>query len=326
MKEKVLKFLKEANGYVSGQTLCSELNVSRTAVWKYINQLKEEGYDIDAVTRRGYLLKNEPDLVTKEAVGSNLTTKFWGRDIVYFQNTDSTNIQAKKLAEEGCSHGTLVISDFQTAGRGRRGKSWNSPKGSGIWMSFVLRPAIKPQNAAMLTIVAAMAAKDAIATVPGVEPLIKWPNDIVISGKKVCGILTEMSAEMDWINYVVIGVGINANIPSFPEDISKIATSLEIESGNVVSRSGIIAKFGSSFEKYYEKFIAQGNLQLLVDDYNKSLANINNKVKILEPGNEYVGIALGINNEGELVVEKESKEICIVRSGEVSVRGIYGYV
>ena len=326
MKEKILKILTQANDYISGQALCNELNVSRTAIWKCMNQLKEDGYEIEAVTNRGYRLKNRPDVLYANEIKSKLNTLSWAREIYYYDEVDSTNDVAKKLAEDGAPHGTLVITEMQTAGKGRRGRNWSSPKGSGIWMTFILRPQIGPDRASMLTLVSAMAVQKAIEKETGLKAVIKWPNDIVVNGKKVCGMLTEMSAELEWINYVVVGIGINANTKEFPEEIADVATSLSIELGRNITRSNLVAGFGAAFEGYYDRFIKNGDMSDLMDEYNKNLANLDNKVKILDPKGEYTGISQGINKAGELLVTAEDGNDRIVRSGEVSVRGIYGYV
>lgn len=326
MKEKLLRMLSEAEGYVSGQRLCEELNVSRTAVWKNINRLKEEGYVIEAVQNRGYCLKERPDVINAQEIKSRLHTKYWGQETMFFEEVDSTNNVAKKMAEEGAPHGRLVIAENQNAGKGRRGRTWSSPEGTGIWMTFILRPQISPQAASMLTLVAAMAVRKAIYLETGLETVIKWPNDIVAGGKKICGILTEMSAELEWINYVVVGVGINANIRKFPDEISDKATSLILETGRTVDRSRMVSAYGNAFEEYYNRFLETGNLALLKDEYNSSLANFHNQVRVLDTAGEFVGISKGINDAGELVVTDDEGTERIVRSGEVSVRGIYGYV
>lgn len=326
MKEKLLRMLSEAEGYVSGQRLCEELNVSRTAVWKNINRLKEEGYVIEAVQNRGYCLKERPDVINAQEIKSRLHTRYWGQETMFFEEVDSTNNVAKKMAEEGAPHGRLVIAENQNAGKGRRGRTWSSPEGTGIWMTFILRPQISPQAASMLTLVAAMAVRKAIYLETGLETVIKWPNDIVAGGKKICGILTEMSAELEWINYVVVGVGINANIRKFPDEISDKATSLILETGRMVDRSRMVSAYGNAFEEYYNRFLETGNLALLKDEYNSSLANFHNQVRVLDTAGEFVGISKGINDVGELVVTDDEGTERIVRSGEVSVRGIYGYV
>ena len=216
VKTEILKAIKEEAGFVSGQELCDRFGVSRTAVWKAIGQLKEEGFQIEAVRNKGYRLLSSDDVITEAELMSSMEGGFI-KKIVYYEETDSTNIRARKLAEEGAPDGTLVVTDFQNAGRGRRGRMWVSPSGTGIFMSLILRPDILPSSASMLTLVAALAVYDGIKETTGLETVIKWPNDIVAEGKKLCGILTEMSAELEGIHYVVTGIGINANMTEFPE-------------------------------------------------------------------------------------------------------------
>ena len=205
MKTEILRMLREADGYISGQELCNKFGVSRTAVWKAINQLKEAGYEIDAVQNKGYILKSAPDIMNQNELKSIMNTSWAGQELFYFDSIDSTNTKAKELAEAGYPNGTLVVSDSQSAGKGRRGRSWESPSGTGIFMTLMLKPDINPNNASMLTLVAALAVAKAISEITGEKALIKWPNDIVMNGKKVCGIITEMSAQFDYINHIVIG-------------------------------------------------------------------------------------------------------------------------
>lgn len=247
-------------------------------------------------------------------------------DIHFFDEVDSTNNVIKKMAEEGANHGTVVVAESQSAGRGRIGRAWISPKGTGIWMSLLLRPMIKPESASMLTLVAALAVRGAIETMTGAACLIKWPNDLVLNGRKICGILTEMNAQVDRINYVVVGIGINVNMESFPEELTNTASSLYIETGRKFTRRKIIDEFCKVFEKYYDVFLQTEDLSRLYEEYNGCLANYNNQVKILDTKESYVGVSQGINQFGELIVMDESGKLQIVRSGEVSVRGIYGYV
>ena len=325
MKERILSALKSKDDFVSGQELCDELGVSRTAIWKVINQLKSEGYEIESVRNRGYRLMESPDIITAAEIAGHMDTEWFGRKILYFDVTDSTNNEIKRHSESE-KEGLLAIAEQQTAGKGRRGRAWESPSGTGIWMSFLLKPDITPTQASMITIVTALATAMAVREVTGLDALIKWPNDIVVNAKKTVGILTEMSTEIDYINYVVVGIGINANTDSFPEDIRDTATSFKIECGHPVKRSLIVAAFGKYFEKYYEDFLKAGNLSLLRKDYDALLVNRDRQVKILDGASEPVMTALGINDEGELVVKDSDGSISTVRAGEVSVRGIYGYV
>lgn len=316
MKEKILKCLRETEDYVSGQELCRMLDVSRTAIWKVMNQLKDEGYVIDAVKNKGYKLIQTPDIVTAEEVDSLLETEWAGHPVVYEEEQESTNQTAKMLAEQGASHGTLVVAERQVSGRGRRGRPWHSPKGSGIWMSILLRPQIHPMSASMLTLVAAMAVYDAISSrVEGCA--IKWPNDIVINGRKVCGILTEMSSELDNIHYVVIGIGINVNTDDFPEDIAAVAASMHVITGEYYKRAEIIADVWKSFEKYYDQFLQTENLSLMVESYNQRLVNMGRKVYIEERGSQYEGTACGIDSEGSTACgeDRRNKNCCYIRRG-----------
>lgn len=326
MKTEILRMLRETDAYVSGQQLCDHFGVSRTAVWKVINKLKEEGYEIEAISNKGYCLKRVPDLVTKEACLSAIHTKWAGRKIVYSQEMDSTNTKAKQLAEEVDSHGLLVVTDKQNAGKGRRGRSWESLPGSSIFMTLVVKPSIVPANASMLTLVAALSVSEGIDMVTKLRTRIKWPNDILVGTKKVCGILTEMSADMDQVNYVVIGMGINTGVTTFPAEIAYKATSLELECGKEILRAELIAAIMECFERNYEIFLNTEDLSHLMDKYGARLVNQGEKVKVLEPNREYMGVSEGINERGELLVRDENNQLKIVMSGEVSVRGIYGYV
>lgn len=329
MKTKILTILKESGGYVSGQDLCSRLGVSRTAVWKAVKQLEEEGCRIEALRNKGYRLTAVEDGITGAQIGSLLQTKYMGRNLVYFPETDSTNIQVKRLAEAGSPEGTLVVAESQTAGKGRRGRNWSSPPGSSIYMSYLLRPKIPPYSASMLTLLAGMACARAVREETGLEAKIKWPNDLVLKGKKICGILTEMSTELEEIHYIFTGIGINVNQTEFPEEIRDMATSLKLESekkGENFSRSALIASCMKWFEHYYEEFLLQGDFSKLKEEYEGMLANLGREVVVLDPAGEYSGICRGIDETGRLLVELPGREVRAVLSGEVSVRGIYGYV
>lgn len=326
MKAEILKRLKEADGFVSGQNLCAQFDVSRTAVWKVIRQLEEEGYQIEAVPSKGYKLTDTSDVLNREELLSCIRGSWAGREVDYSEAVESTNIRARQLAECGAVHGTLVVAESQTGGKGRRGKKWVSPSGNGIWMSLILRPQMLPSSASMITLAAALSVTEGIREACGLDCLIKWPNDITAEGKKLCGILTEMSAELEEIHYIVVGIGINANIVSFPEEIRETASSLCLLTGKNVRRSQVIAEVMRAMEIYYSRFMECGDLSLLKDTYNARLANIGRQVKVLGLKEEYTGIARGIDESGELLIEMEDKSVRRVISGEVSVRGIYGYV
>lgn len=326
MKAEILTLLRNSREYVSGQDLCARFGVSRTAVWKAINQLKEEGYEIEALQNKGYILRSYPDILSKNEIASRLGTKWVGKNLYYYEDTDSTNADAMRLGEEGAEHGTLVVANHQNKGRGRRGRVWQSPVGTTISMSFLVKPEIAPGKASMLTLVMALAVAKGIEEACDLSTAIKWPNDILVNGKKVCGILTEMKAEMDYIHGVIIGVGINVNVESFPEDLQSMATSLILEKGRKVSRAEVIERVAENFEEYYEKFMETEDLSLLRDLYEERLISKGKSVKVLDPQGEYTGISKGITDTGELVVETQDGKEQQVYAGEVSVRGIYGYV
>lgn len=325
MKAEILTILKDTDGYVSGQELCERFGVSRTAVWKAMNQLKKEGYEIESVQNKGYHLVKTPDILSKNELVSIRKTKWVGTEICYFDVTDSTNTQAKSLGEGDAPNGTLVVAGKQESGRGRWGRSFESPAGTGIFMTLLLRPEIEPQNASMLTLVSALAVAKGIEHMVDLPVQIKWPNDIVINGKKVCGILTEMSAQMDYVNYIVIGIGINVGNEEFPEEIKDVATSIYLESGKHVNRAMLIEKIWEEFEDYYELYEKTQDLSSLVKEYDSYLVNRGQKVRVLDSKEPYEGKAMGITDRGELIVDTwEARRL--VSAGEVSVRGVYGYV
>ena len=253
-------------------------------------------------------------------------TEWTGKELFFYEKTGSTNTDAARLAKEGALHGTVVIAEEQTAGRGRRGRNWQAPAGSNIYFSMVLRPKFAAERASMLTLVMAMSVVRAVREQCGLEAEIKWPNDIVVNKKKVCGILTEMTLEARSIEYVIVGVGINVNQQEFPAELRETATSLTRESGREFSREKLVQKVLEYFEADYEIFLKTEDMSLLMEDYNAWLVSRGSTVKVLEPAGEYMGKSHGINKKGELLVERDDGNTEAVYAGEVSVRGIYGYV
>lgn len=325
MKAEILKMLRESQDYVSGQQICERFQVSRTAVWKVIKQLKEEGYEVEAVRNRGYRLSSLPDILSREEIVSQIDTVWAGQNVYYFTETDSTNIQAKRMGDQGAPHGTLAAAGQQTAGKGRRGRTWESPADQNIYMSLLLRPEIAPVKAPMLTLVMAYAAAMALRECTGLDVQIKWPNDPGYQREKKLRILTEMSTEIDYINYVSLERD-NTNIEQFPEELKQTATSLRIEAGHSIRRSPLIAAIMRWFEKAYAEFMKTEDLSGIQKAYNELLVNCGREVRVLEPKGEWQAEALGINNGGELLVRKADGSETAVYAGEVSVRGIYGYV
>ena len=263
-------------------------------------------------------------IYNETTIADQIHIKWAGKTVHFARETDSTNLWIKRLAKEGASEGTLALAEFQSAGRGRLGRSWEVPEGTSVMMSILLRPKFEPQYAPTLTLVMGMAVAKAVKNL-GFDVSIKWPNDVVVSHKKICGILTEMGVRDGKIDYAVIGVGINVNIKEFPEEMADKATSLYLESGREFDRSQIPGLVMEAFEKYYEKFAATCDLSGLKEEYESILANYNQPVRVLakEP---YEGVARGITDGGELLVEKTDGTIVAVSAGEVSVRGLYSYV
>lgn len=326
MKERILGLLKtNSHNYISGQQISDDLNVSRTAVWKYINELKSEGYTIEAKSKNGYKLIASPDSLNYNEISEHLNTVFIGRKIHYFESLDSTNTTAKELASKGESEGAVILCEEQLDGRGRLGRSWSSPRGEGVWMSLILRPAVNPINASKLTQVAVAAVAKAF-TEECIECYIKWPNDIVVSNKKLCGILTEMSAELTKINYVIIGIGINVNNSSFPENLKDIATSIKLQTNKTYLRKTLVAKILNNFEPLYNEFIIHENISSSIEICREKSYLIGKSIKVLHKGNEIIAIANGISDDGQLIVTYENGKTEELISGEVSIRGMELYI
>lgn len=329
LKYRILEELKNNEGeYVSGEYISSRLGISRTAVWKYIKRLRQEGYDIESQTNSGYRLIKSPDILSHYEIQPLLNTKFIGKEIKYYESIDSTNALAKKIAEEPFKEGTVIIADEQTAGRGRLGRQWTSPKGKGIWMTILLKPDILPADASKLTLAAAYAICKGLERCFGLNAGIKWPNDIVVGGKKLCGILTEMSADIDEIKYVAVGIGINANldISDFDSEVASKATSLKLEMGRAVPRKTVAACVLNEFEGVYEDFAKNGSIGGFLKEYKDKSAVLGKDVRIIYKKEELFGKAVDISSEGHLVVKLADGSTKEVVSGEVSVRGIYGYI
>lgn len=321
MKDKILAMLKEDRGsFVSGEKISEELGVTRAAVWKNINKLKEEGYVIDSISKNGYKLVSSPDLLTIYEISDFLNTKYIGRNIIHFDSIDSTNTKAKELASSGALDGAIVIGEEQKGGRGRFDRKWCSPKYKGIWMSIILRPNIDPINASTITLIGAAAVYKALKDF-NIETEIKWPNDIILNNKKLCGILTEMSSELNQINYIVIGIGVNVNITieEFPKDIQDIATSLKIETGKSISRQRLTAAILNHFEKLYEEFILENNLSTTIDICRKNSYLIGKGIELYNRGQLISAKAVDLSDEGLLVIENENGRVEKVISGEVTL-------
>lgn len=322
MRTRILEILRKyPEEYLSGEEISRQLTVSRTAIWKHMQTLKQAGYEIEAHPRRGYRLKNVPDLLLPDEIRDTLQTKMLGQGkIYYFSEIDSTNNEAKKQANLGCLEGSIVLSEAQNSGRGRLSRGWFSPANKGIWLSVVLRPPFNPYDAPKCTLLAAVAVTKAIRRITQVECGIKWPNDILYQGKKIVGILTEMSAEIDAINHVVIGMGINVNIGEheFPNELIDIATSLSIATGRDIPRLLLLNAVLVELEEAYEKVIQRGFSEML-EEWRELSVTLGQNVSVVGSGRNFSGMAVDIDHDGGLLVQTDE---CLekVIAGDVSIR------
>ncbi|KAB3533799.1 biotin--[acetyl-CoA-carboxylase] ligase [Alkaliphilus serpentinus] len=326
MKEKILNILmNNMHQYISGEALAEECGVSRAAVWKHINGLKKEGYRIETLNKKGYKLINNNEKLLPAEIQSGINTHKIATGIIHFDTVDSTNSYAKSIAE-GQQTGTVIISEEQVGGRGRMGRQWSSPRGEGIFMSIILKPKISPLEGSKLTQIAAAAVCQAIRKVTGLEAKIKWPNDIVIEGKKVCGILTEMSAELNEVHYLVVGIGVNVNNTDLPDEIKDKATSLKVQLGKDINRRDVVCAIINLFEPLYDDFVQDGTLEKTIEICRKESAVLGKSIIILQKDMEVKAKAIEITNEGLLKVQYEDGREDMIISGEVSIRGEKGYV
>lgn len=281
MRSKIIgMILDNEKDFMSGEEISKKLGISRSAVWKHIKALKEEGYDIESVNKKGYRLKEKPmDLLSSQNINHELKTKFIGKNIIHFETIDSTNTYSKSIAMKE-PEGTVVISEEQTKGRGRLGRIWDSKAHEGIWMSIILKPDILPYKSTFLTIIAGASIAKALNDL-GIKVGIKWPNDIILNGKKLCGILTELSAEIERINYIVLGIGMNVKNKDFPSDIENIATSLYKE-GYEISRVDIVRYILCELEKNYIRYIVDGDKKSIIDIYKKYSVVLNKNIYIIK--------------------------------------------
>lgn len=320
MRNEILDYFRKANGkFVSGQQISEDLHVSRTAIWKHINVLKSRGYIFESSTRKGYRLIYAPNLLTPLEIASVLHTDHFGHHVVYMESTTSTNEEAKRRAREGAEEGTIVVAEEQTTGHGRLARGFYSPFAKGIWFSLILRPHFLPMEAAKSTLLAAVGVCRAIRRMGLTECGIKWPNDILYKGKKMVGILTEMSASMEKIDYIVMGIGINTGVTKkeLPEAFRETATSFVME-GVDVSRKDLLAAVLTELENEYKKAETEGFGPVL-EDWKKLSVTLGQDVRVIFGNDSYVGRAVDIDKDGCLLVDT-GKTVNRVLAGDVSIR------
>ncbi|MDD3159017.1 MAG: biotin--[acetyl-CoA-carboxylase] ligase [Anaeromusa sp.] len=321
MRARILKLLRQqSQDYLSGEEISRQLAVSRTAVWKHIQELKNHGYEIEAHPRKGYRLKSRPDLLLPEEIRAGLATQLLGKHIVHFYDTSSTNNEAKRLAADDAVEGTIVVSEAQTLGRGRLNRGWFSPPGGGVWVSVILRPPFPPQEAPKCTLMAAVATVEAIREASGLNCGIKWPNDILWQGRKLVGILTEMSAEMDAINFVVLGIGINVSLQEsdFPEELRNIGASVSMGAEREVSRVEVLQKLLERLEYWYQ-VVKQEGFEPVLEAWRRESVTLGQPVRVLAGEETYDGVAEELAEDGSLLVRTENG-LRRVLAGDVSLR------
>lgn len=313
MQEKIIHSLKNNPDYLSGEEISRALKISRAGIWKHIEELRRQGYDIEAASNRGYRIRSSPDKLFPWEIKFNLGTKAFGQAVVYKATTESTMDEAFRLGLDGAAHGTLTCAESQTKGRGRMGRAWMSPPGKGIYASLILRPRTALSEVAQLTLVSAVGTCEAIRTVTGLNAQIKWPNDIFIDGKKVAGILTELNAEMDRVKFVIVGFGVNVNTAA--SQLPPEATSLKAEGQKEFSRVVVLQEILRSLEKWLEIFEERG-FDSVRERWKELSWTLGKRVKFIEPGGEVVGSAFDLAPDGTLLLRKDSGEVVKKVSGD----------
>jgi len=317
-KERILKLLRTSRGgYVSGEQLAAKMGISRTMVWKHIKSLEGEGFGIEAVPSRGYRITSVPDVLRIEDIRSGLKTKLIGRELLLLSATESTNTLAMEMAAKGAPEG-VVIAETQTGGKGRLGRKWISPRGN-LYLSVILRPALPTHKAPLITLMGAVAAARAIRTTCRVPASIKWPNDILLSGRKAGGLLTEMSAEPERIKHVVLGIGLDVNMEmsELPADVRGLTTTLAVEAGARVDRTELVRQLLLELERWYGVFLSKENDVLR--EWGALNVTIGNRVAVSGLGDALQGLAQGIDSEGRLIVRQDDGTVRTVASGDVTI-------
>ncbi len=313
----ILTFLREKQDYVSGDFISAELGISRTAIWKYMHQLERLGYDIAKLKGRGYKLIKTPDKLYTWEIDRYLNTDFIGKEITYKDTVDSTNSYAFKLALDGASEGTCVLADAQRAGRGRLNRVWFSPAGENLYLSIILKPHVHPSNVYPITFISSLAVYDTVEAITGIKPTLKWPNDLLINGKKICGTLLELSTEADMVRFVVVGIGLDINMKEkeISEEIDQKATSLFIETKNLFERARVCGILLSNLEKYYLLFKKNGENKVCRIWEDRSCIK-GKYLEINQMGRSYKGISEGIDDKGALLLNVDG-EIKNIIAGDV---------
>jgi BirA family biotin operon repressor/biotin-[acetyl-CoA-carboxylase] ligase len=318
-KEKILNLIRASQAaFLSGEELARKTGISRTMVWKYVKALEREGFGIEAVPSQGYRIASVPDILRQGDITAGLKTKLIGREVHLLSSVSSTNTLAMEMAAQGAAEGTVVVAETQTGGKGRRGRAWISPKGN-LYLSVVLRPDIPMHKAPLITLMAAVAAATTITKAFGLEAGIKWPNDILIAGRKVCGLLTEMSAEQDRIRHVVVGVGIDVNMDpeALPPEVRALSTTLAAESGKKIDRTALLRQLLREMDDWYRVFL--NDAPAVLAEWTRLNITVGNRVAVSGAGETLAGLAQGIDDEGRLIVILDDGSRKTVAAGDVTI-------
>jgi len=314
----VALFANNATISISGERIASEIGVSRSTVWRWIGQLREVGVRVKGRPRTGYFLERVPDILTPDLLRAQLKGSLFGKRVYHFFKTDSTNRVAMELAQFGEAEGAVILAEEQTAGRGRAGRSWHSEKASGIYTTILLRPKISPVQAPLLTMMAGLSARSAIQAQTGLDVDLKWPNDLILNGKKLGGILTEMYADTTMVRFIIVGIGLNVNQEKFPGELAATATSLRVETGKTQSRMELLARLLREFETDYNRFLREGSKSVTDRFTAASSYALGKKVRVTSGSDTYTGVTAGLAPEGMLKVQRDDGQIVTVIAGDVT--------
>jgi BirA family biotin operon repressor/biotin-[acetyl-CoA-carboxylase] ligase len=314
MQERIVQFLKESDGYISGEEISQKLKISRAAIWKHMQELRSQGYEIAAVPHLGYQLVTSPDKLLVHEIQSGLNTKIIGKKVIVLDSVSSTMDEAFRLGMENCPEGTVVCAESQSKGRGRMGRAWSSPKARGLYFSLVLRPKLPLNKLAQLTLMSAVALAEAVEEISSLKPLIKWPNDLLLGNQKLAGILTELRAESDQVKFVVVGIGLNINTPS--HQLLSEAVSLKGAAGESFDRARVFQAILRSMEKWYVK-LCRHEFPKVMDAWKERSATLKKRVRISEPGGAIEGEAVDLDEDGALLIRKDNGIIVRKTAGDV---------
>ena len=320
MRDLILKELKQQD-HISGEQLAKQFNISRTAIWKHVNELRKMGYEIESHPHYGYALIKNTDLLVPEEITFELNTNVIGKRILHLSEVDSTQNIADKLAREGAEEGTCVIAEKQTSGRGRRSRNWASPFKDGVYISIILRPNLKPLHIIQIPLIAGVALVKAMEKTTSLTPSIKWPNDIFLSGRKVAGILTEVNCDIDTVHYIVLGIGINVNTrkTALPKEIKGIATSLSQECGHDISRVDFLKQLLLELETAYNEFVTNG-FEAIGKQWMAYNNTIGSNIKVNDGQTEIEGKALRIDDDGFLIIRTDDGQTQRIISADISLK------